>query len=53
VRSRRVTRLIIARFPKGTHTLKIVAAHSSGRKTISVRRYRGCRKGKPTTTVRS
>jgi len=53
VRSRRVTRLIVARFPKGTHTLKIVAQHASGKRTISVRRYKGCHKGKPSTTVRA
>jgi predicted acyl esterase len=53
VRGRRVTRLTIARFPKGTHTLRIVAQHASGRKTISTRRYRGCNKGAPTTTVRA
>jgi uncharacterized protein len=53
VRSRRVTRLIISKFPKGTHTLKIVAQHSSGKRTISTRRYKGCNKGAPTTIVRT
>jgi hypothetical protein len=53
VRSRRVTRLIISKFPKGTHTLRIVAQHASRKKTISTRRYRGCNKGAPTTIVRS
>ncbi|HEX8067774.1 MAG TPA: CocE/NonD family hydrolase [Thermoleophilaceae bacterium] len=53
VRGRRVTRLTIDRLPKGNFTVKIVAAHSTKRKTISVRRYRGCKKGRPSTTVRS
>jgi predicted acyl esterase len=53
VRSRRVTRLIISKFPKGNHTLRIVAQHASGKRTISTREYRGCRKGKPSTIVRS
>jgi pimeloyl-ACP methyl ester carboxylesterase len=52
VRGRRVTRLILARLPKGKFTLKIVAQHASGKKTISVRKYRGCVKGAPTTIVR-
>jgi predicted acyl esterase len=53
VRSKRVTRLILAKFPKGTHTLRIVAQHASGKFTISTRKYKGCNKGKPTTIVRS
>ena len=50
---KRVTRLQINKFPKGTHTLRIVAQHSSGKKTISTRKYRGCNKGAPTTIVRA
>jgi predicted acyl esterase len=53
VRGKRVTRLTITKFPQGNHTLKIVAQHATGKKTISVRRYRGCTKGAPTTIVRS
>ena len=53
VRGKRVKRLTIAKFPKGKHTLKIVAQHRSGKYTISTRRYRGCRKGAPTTIVRA
>jgi predicted acyl esterase len=53
VRGKRVTRLVVARLPKGKFTLKIVAQHSSGKRTISVRRYKGCHKGKPSTVVRS
>jgi hypothetical protein len=52
VRGTRVTRLILARLPKGRFTLKIVAQHASGKRTISVRHYKGCHKGAPTTTVR-
>jgi uncharacterized protein len=53
VRGKRVTRLILSKLPKGNFTVRIVAAHSSGKKTISVRRYRGCNKGRPSTIVRS
>ena len=48
----KVTRLTVKRLPKRVFTLKIVALHSSKKRTVSVRRYRGCRKGRPTTTVR-
>jgi len=51
-RGRRVTRITLRRLPKGRFTVRIVALSSRGRRTISVRRYRGCRKGKPHTTVR-
>jgi alpha-glucosidase (family GH31 glycosyl hydrolase) len=50
-RGRRVTRLTLRRLPKGRFTVRIVALSSSGARTVSVRRYRGCRKGKPTTHV--
>jgi predicted acyl esterase len=53
VRGRRVTQLVVERLPKGSFTLRIVAQHSSGKRTISTRRYKGCNKGKPTTIVRS
>jgi hypothetical protein len=33
-------------------TLKIVATAGNGRQTISVRKYRGCKKSRPQTTVR-
>jgi uncharacterized protein len=52
VRGKRVTRITIKRLPKRVFTVKIVAIASSGRQTISLRRYRGCRKGHPHTTVR-
>jgi hypothetical protein len=53
VRGKRVTRMTIAKFPKGTHTLRIVAQHASGKRTISTRQYKGCNKGRPTTVVRA
>ena len=51
-RGKRVRRVTIKRLPRKTFTVKIVARHSSGRRTVSVRRYRGCKKGRPTTRVR-
>jgi alpha-glucosidase (family GH31 glycosyl hydrolase) len=51
-RGRRVTRITLRRLPKGRFTVRIVALSSRGRRTVSVRRYRGCRKGKPHTVVR-
>ena len=51
-RGKRVTRITVKRLPQGVFTLKIVATHSTKKRTISVRRYRGCRKGRPSTTVR-
>ena len=48
----RVTRISVRKLPVNrVFTVKIVAVHSNGRKTISVRKYRGCKKGRPTTTV--
>jgi hypothetical protein len=43
----------IRRLPKRTFTVKIVATSNEGQKTISVRRYRGCKKSKPRTRVRN
>jgi hypothetical protein len=51
-RGRRVTELTLKRLPKRTFTVKIVALANNGQRTISVRRYRGCKKGKPTTVVK-
>ena len=50
-RGRRVRRVTLRRLPKGVFTVKIVAISNEGQRTISVRRYRGCRKGRPTTRV--
>jgi hypothetical protein len=48
-RGRRVKKLSLARLPQGTFTVRIVATTSRGTKTISKRRYKGCKKGKPRT----
>jgi predicted acyl esterase len=52
-RGRRVKRVTIRRLPKRTFTVKIVATSNERQQTISVRRYRGCKKGKPRTRVRN
>ena len=51
-RGKRVTQVTLKRLPKKTFTVKIVARAKNGQRTISVRRYRGCKKGKPTTVVK-
>jgi hypothetical protein len=48
----KVRRITIRRLPRKTFRVKIVALHHNGRRTISVRKYRGCRKGRPKTRVR-
>jgi hypothetical protein len=48
----KVTRITVRRLPRLFFTVKIVATHSTKKQTVSVRRYRGCRKGRPQTTVR-
>jgi len=50
VRRHRVTRLTLTRLP-GRFSVRIVATTSRGSRTVSVRRYRGCKKGKPRTRV--
>jgi hypothetical protein len=50
-RGRRVRRFTLRRLPKGRFTVRIVALSSGGARTVSVRRYRGCRKGRPTIHV--
>jgi hypothetical protein len=51
VSGRRVTSVVLKRLPRGTFTVRIVALTSSGSRTVSVRRYRGCKKGRPHTHV--
>ncbi|MEA2430289.1 MAG: hypothetical protein QOI19_762, partial [Thermoleophilaceae bacterium] len=41
----------LARLPIGIFRVKIVAFTSRNTRTISVRTYRGCKKGKPHTHV--
>jgi hypothetical protein len=42
---------VLKRLPKGKFRVRIVATTNKGSRTISVRHYRGCRKGKPRTHV--
>jgi hypothetical protein len=48
-RGRDIRRVVVRRLPRKRFTLRIVATQSGGSKLISTRRYRGCRKGRPTT----
>jgi alpha-glucosidase len=52
VRGRRVRRVTLRRLPRGRFTVRIVAHWASGPRTVSVRRYVGCRKTAPRTRVR-
>lgn len=47
VRGRRITHITLKRLPLGVFKVKIVAVSSIGSRTVSVRTYRGCRKGRP------
>jgi hypothetical protein len=49
VRGRRVTRMTLKKLPQGRFTVRIVATTSRGSRTVSTRRYSGCKKGKPRT----
>jgi hypothetical protein len=49
VRGRRVTRLTLKRLPQGRFTVRIVATTNRGSKTVSKRRYSGCKKSRPST----
>jgi hypothetical protein len=51
-RRRGVRAITIRRLPPGRFLLRIVAVHNDGSKTISTRRYKGCRKGAPRTKVK-
>jgi hypothetical protein len=44
-----ITRVQIARLPRRKFTVRIVSTLSTGSKLISVRRYNGCTKSRPTT----
>ena len=51
-RGKRVTSVSIAPLPSdGTFVVRIVATTNRGRRVISTRTYRDCRKGRPTTRV--
>src|SRR3954447_21525152 len=49
VKKHRVKRVVLKRLPRGRFRVRIVATTDRGSRTISVRHYRGCRKGKPRT----
>jgi uncharacterized protein len=52
-RGKAVRKISVARLPKNrVFTLKIVATAKDGRQTISVRKYRGCKKSRPRTSTR-
>jgi hypothetical protein len=51
VKKHRVRAVTLKRLPKGNFLVRIVATTSKGSRTISVRHYRGCKKGKPVTHV--
>jgi hypothetical protein len=52
-RGRRITVIRIRPLPRrGTYRVKIVAITNTGLRVTSVRTYRGCKKGRPRTTVR-
>jgi hypothetical protein len=47
LRGHRITRFSIKRLPKGVFKVKIVSVTSRGKRIVSVRTYRGCKKGRP------
>ena len=51
VKGHKITKFSIKRLPKGVFRVKIVAFTTRHTRTISVRTYRGCKKGKPHTVV--
>jgi sulfoquinovosidase len=51
VRGHRVRRVTLRRLPRGRFSVRIVARWARGPRTVSVRRYVGCRKGRPRTHV--
>ena len=51
-RGSKVTRVTIKKLPTtGTYVVRIVALTNRGNRVISTRRYKGCKKGRPTTRV--
>src|SRR3954451_2802844 len=47
----KITKISLRKLPKKTFRVRIVATTNKGSRTISVRTYRGCKKGKPHTHV--
>ena len=52
VRGHRVTRVTISRLPRRRFSVRIVAHWNTGKRTVSTRTYKGCRKSRPHTQVR-
>jgi hypothetical protein len=48
-RGRNIKRITLRRLPRRKFTVRIVSTQDTGSKLISVRHYKGCRKGKPST----
>jgi hypothetical protein len=48
-RGHNIKRITLKRLPKKKFTVKIVSTQNTGSKLISVRKYKGCRKGRPRT----
>src|SRR4051794_27358698 len=48
-RGRDIKRVTLRRLPRGRFTVRVVATQSTGSTLTSTRRYKGCRKSRPTT----
>jgi hypothetical protein len=48
-RGRDIKRITLRRLPRKKFTVRIVSTQSTGSKLISTRRYKGCKKGRPST----
>jgi hypothetical protein len=48
-RGHNIKRISLKRLPRKKFTVKIVSTQNTGSKLISVRKYKGCRKGRPRT----
>jgi hypothetical protein len=46
-RAHDIDRVTLRRLPRRRFTVKVVARRADGRTLVTVRRYRGCRKGRP------
>jgi sugar lactone lactonase YvrE len=51
VRGFQITSIVLKRLPQRRFVVRIVTINASGHRNITVRTYRGCRKGKPHTIV--
>jgi hypothetical protein len=51
VHGRRIRQVVLTRLPRRTFTVRIVATTNRHSRTVSVRSYRGCTKGRPRTRV--